>query len=176
VDDNDEREIGGNGAYERLSGNLTLNGNYFTVDGSKLPLVDGRAHPDEGGFVGESNAYIAQNVQFGIFMFGANDGNITTDGKLTVNDLMMTGNFTGSTYASDYKVGERTALKYSGACIGIHVRNAQLEMNNTTVRNCAFAANAYGEVPDEGTDTQSATLTVNNSIFDKSWSNNIYVW
>lgn len=174
VNAGDNREIGGNGAYERLNGNLTLNGNYFTVDGSKLPLVDGRANPDEGGFVGESNAYIAQNVQFGIFMFGANDRSLAS-GKLTINDLMMTGNFTGSTYASDYTVGTRTALKYSGACIGVHVRNADLEMNNTTVKNCAFAANAYGDVG-EDVDVAPATLTVNNSIFDKSWSNNIYVW
>ena len=74
-------------------------------------------------------------------------------------------------------VNGREALKYGGACIGTHVRNANLVMDNVTTRNCAFAANAYGYVDEiNGTNTQSVVMRLVDCTFQNSWSNSIYVW
>ena len=168
----------GTGVYERFDGDLKMNGNYFTVDGSRLYLVDARS--GEGSYVGSSNSYQAQNVQFGIFMFGHSENTDARDNTMTMENLLLRGNFMGETFSSDHTIGSGVSvLKYSGACIGVHVRNANVAMNNVTVRNCAFAANAYGKNSiDEGAalSNNSATLTVTDCIFDRSWSNNIYVY
>lgn len=169
----------GTGVYERFDGDMKINGNYFTVDGSKLYLIDARS--DDDHYVGTSASYQAQNVQFGIFMYGHRSNTGARDNTLKMENLLLTGNFTGETFLSDHEVGNGVKiLKYSGACIGVHVRNANLEMDNVTIRNCAFAANAYGnnslEEASATLSANSATMKVTDCIFDRSWSNNIYVY
>lgn len=173
MDKDGNREIA-TGVYTRLSGNLKLNGNYFTVDGSKLPLVDGRDGKGHNVY-----AYALQNVQFSIFNFGARHA--TSYDLYQMENLNVIGNGDmDATAKSGYLIDGKEVLTYSGACIGIQVGSGTLSMDGVTSRFGAFAANAYAQEPilkQDGTGyTHAVQMIAKDCKFENSWANNIYVW
>lgn len=179
---NDTKEDGkgGSAVYDRSYGDLTLNGNYYTVSGASLPLVDNRDGDREFNGV----TYIVQNVQFSIFKFGErfNTGwaNESADDTLKIENLNITGNFTGksSDTSTGYKVDGKDVLKYSGSVLGIQVRGGSLNLDNVTVRNTTIGVTVNGANANDsnGTVKNSATLIAKDCIIEKSWANNIYTW
>ena len=170
----------GVGVYERMTGNLKLNGNYFMVDGSSIPLVDNR--DGDRGFCGTTTTQTLQNVQFSIFRFGKRE--TTNYDTVTMENLNIKGNANSSsmeesTYTVESDGSQKTVLLQSGACIGIQVGSGNLNLNNVTSRYGAFAVNLYAGIPMEaqgGGYTYMSTLNAVDCNFAHSWSNNIYVW
>lgn len=163
----------GSGVYERVSGDLRVNGNYFNVDAKAIPLVDGRA---EGhGFLEEKMAM--QDVHFSIFLFGHRDSQYS--GTFTMENLNIIGNGDmNATELTDYKSNEgKDVLKWSGAAIGIQVGGGTLNVTNVTSRFGSFALNAYTRtlgVDANGSATFGAVVNATDCKFEKSWANNIY--
>ena len=161
------------GVYQRENGSLKLNGNYFTVDGSAIPLVDGR---DGRGHNVE--AYALQNVQFSIFLFGTR--NVDCFDTCTMENLNVIGNGDmDATAKTGYLIDGKEVLKYSGGCIGIQVGGGTLALNNVTSRFGAFAVNAYAGDPMKGQDgnyTHRSKVVATDCKFEKSWANNMYIW
>ena len=169
---NGSDKYGGSGVYQRASGNMKLNGNYFTVDGSELPLVDGR---DASNF-NEEAAYTLQNNHFSIFLFGVRfSSNYDT---FEMENLNIVGNNTGvSTTESDYKIYNKPVLIYSGACIGIQIGSGTLNLDNVTSRYVSFALNSYAETPRDlggGNYTHQIIVNAKDCNFANSWANNMY--
>ncbi|MBE7080661.1 MAG: hypothetical protein E7371_05425 [Clostridiales bacterium] len=172
--DKDGNDEIGTGVYTRLSGNLKVNGNYFTVDGSKIPLVDGRDGKGHNVY-----AYALQNVQFSIFNFGAR--HTTSYDLYQMENLNVVGNGDmDATAKSGYLIDGKEVLTYSGACIGIQVGSGTLSMDGVTSRFGAFAANAYAHEPilkQDGTGyTHAVQMIAKDCKFESSWANNIYVY
>lgn len=185
---NGSDENGGTGVYERWTGDLKINGNYFTVDGSGIPIIDGRdgmsqGYPDGTREPNDVGANVLQNVQFSIFSFGKR-GQLTNPNYdvLTMDNVNIIGNGEmNSTATGGYQINGKEILKYSGGCIGIQVGGGTLKLNNVTSRFGAFAVNAYGSDPilKEGSSTEYTHMCVIEATdcnFSNNWSNNIYVW
>ena len=177
---------GGTGVYERWTGDLKVNGNYFTVDGSGIPIIDGRDYtynPNSSREPNEQVNNVLQNVQFSIFSFGKREqvANPNYD-ELTMENLNIIGNAEmNATATGGYLINGKEVLKYSGGCIGIQVGGGTLNLNNVTSRFGAFAVNAYGSDPvlKEGSTeeyTQMCVVNATDCNFANNWSNNIYVW
>ena len=179
---------GSTGAYERFSGNMQVNGNYFNIDGSKLPLVDNR--DGNRNFNTDGMAQLVQNVHFSIFHFGTRwsasgieissswDPNYDT---LTMENLNIIGNGDMNASAVAYQYEGKDVLKYSGACIGIQVGTGTAYFNNVTSRFGSFALNAYAFEPvpvqgGSGEYTFATTVVATDCKFEKSWANNLYFY
>lgn len=163
------------GVYTRLKGNLKVNGNYFTVDGSSIPLVDARG----GGGRYNMEHYALQNVHFSIFNFG--ERFITNYDTYGIENLNVIGNGKmDATKKADYLVDGKELLVYSGACIGIQIGSGTLNLDGVTSRFGAFAANVYAYDPiltQDGTGyTYMATLNAKDCKFENSWANNMYIY
>ena len=176
----------GNAAYDRLSGNLVVNGNYFTVDGSNIPLVDNRlGHFKIGDYSGD---LIVQNVQFSIFKFGK-DGTPIND-KLTMSNLYVLGNMTlstnwgandGETYTVTVNNSAKKVLTMSGAVLGLQARCANMKLDNVTIRRCAvgISTTSYDPRKDNNpvTDTgHPVSLDLKDCLLENHWANNVYMY
>lgn len=169
---------GGAGVYDRVSGNLAINGNYFTVNGGNIPLVDNR--DGDRGFNVCQNGNVLHNVQFALFKFGKDDSDISD--KLTMENLNIIGNFNKATNTeSDYTINDKKALIMSGSFIGLSVRSGNLYMDNVTARRCLFGVAIYGVNPKKTTNNETNSLHASSvyakdCIFENSWANNVYTW
>ncbi len=169
---------GGAGVYDRVSGNLAINGNYFTVNGGNIPLVDNR--DGDRGFNVCQNGNVLHNVQFALFKFGKDDSDISD--KLTMENLNIIGNFNKATNTeSDYTINDKKALIMSGSFIGVSVRSGNLYMDNVTARRCLFGVAIYGVNPKKTTNNETNSLHASSvyakdCIFENSWANNVYTW
>ena len=163
----------GTGVYTRASGSLKLNGNYFTVDGSKIPLVDCR---DSDNHLSE--AFVMQNVHFSIFNFGTRGATSYDTYQMENLNVIGNGNM-DATAKSGYLVDGKEVLVYSGAAIGIQIGSGTLNMDGVTSRLGSFAVNAYGYDPivtQDGTGyTHMVKMSAKDCKFENSWANNIYV-
>lgn len=181
---NGSSENGGTGVYERWTGNLTLNGNYFNIDGTAIPIIDGRDgqsadYPSgtrEPNYTSEE--YALQNVQFSIFSFGKRKADHYD--ALTIENLNIIGNQDRNTNSiADYTLDGHKVLINSGACIGIQVGSGTLNLNNVTVRYGTFGVNSYGGDPilkkDSTTEyTYRCFVNAVDCNFSENWANNIY--
>ena len=177
--DRNNNDLGGTGVYTRSSGNLKVNGNYFTVDGSKLPLVDGRLV--ESYKIGRSGytikAKVLQNVHMSIFNFGKRE--TRSFDKYAIENLNIIGNTQLDASAeAGYQIEGKGVLMYSGGYLGIQAGSGSLTLNSVTSRMGAFALGVYGYDPmltEDGTGyTHMVTVVANDCKFEKSWANNIY--
>jgi uncharacterized repeat protein (TIGR02543 family) len=165
--------VGGMGAYNRVSGNLKVNGNYFTIDGSGLPLVDGRLTDYYGGRVGHSiqREYVLQDAYLSVFNFGQHK--VENRDTFTLDNLNIIGNAKmDATATTGYLIDNKPVLMYSGACIGIQVGGGTLNANNITSRLGAFGMNGYAYLTLG--DSPAVTLNATDCKFENNWSNNIY--
>lgn len=192
----------GRGVYRRTTNsktdNVVVNGNYFAIDGTRLPFVTDYSSRTSG------NSYDLMEVQIGIFMYRCVDIDYTgnkrdinrrySDGTVSINNLKIQGNARKDlSIATETVQGkEHDLLKMSAAFIGIVVRGGTLNLNNTTVTNTTMGIMLDGGVSGYGSgsfapgattnwvydenETQSVKLNVNNGLFSACWSNNIYAY
>ena len=176
----------GSAAYDRSSGNIVVNGNYFTVDGSGLPLVDNRlGHYKVGDY---NDDVIVQNVQFSIFKFGVDRSPIND--KMSMNNLYILGNMTlstnwganeGETYTVNAGGKARRVLTMSGAALGVQVRCANADFDNVTIRRCTVGVNSTSFEPRSDINPETNTghpiaLYLKDCLLENHWANNVYMY
>ena len=198
------------GVYTRVTNNtsdaVTINGNYFVIDGSGLPYINNSV--DRYG-AGGSNftagaGYRIANVQIGIFLYRCADVNPATastiraynGGTATVNNLRIEGNNTYDQVAvEDLHDGNNNhLLKMSAAYIGVVVRGGKMYMDNVSIRNTSMGFMLAGDVSGydepgvkeylsnetkgmpQPGEEQATQLFADHLIIDNSWANSVYAW
>lgn len=182
------------GVYRRRTSNqndnLVVNGNYFAIDGRRLPYMDNDISNRTGGV-----GYDLAEVQIGIFMYscaefsGANvkrDINIRyAGGNVTFNNLKIEGNNQKQLSGATASVQGRDLpmLKMSASYGGIVVRGGTLNLDNTTITNVCFGMMLDGGVSGyekptyaqySASETQAVKLFIRSSLINNCWSNDIY--
>lgn len=156
------------GVYVRLTGNMKINGNYFTVDGSKLPLTDARDGEVDVNKPGTGFGVL--DTRFSIFLFGRRHwGN---RGQYQIDNLNIQGNGDMDAAAS-YKYDGVDVLKYSGATLNVNISGGTLTMNNVTSRFGSFGL--YGYTHSNFTDACGVVIKATDCKIEKNWANNIYL-
>ena len=156
------------GIYERRSGNLKINGNYFTVDGGKIPLTDARDGVSD--FLKPGTGFGILDTPLSIFIFGRyGSGDMSS---YQVDNLNIQGNGDMDASAA-YKYDGVDVLKYSGATININNEGGYLTTTNVTSRFGAFGFHAFSRY--ELDYECSAVLTMIDCKSEKNWANNVYV-
>ena len=186
----------GDGAavYDRASGNLTINGNYFTADGTQIPLVDNRL--DDWQFGTAESGYILPNVQFSLFKFGVDDKTKAIDDVVKMENLYILGNMgenvnygqnDGETYKITIGGNTYNMLTMGGAAIGVQARYANVVLDNVTIRRCVLGMNVYSTYARETVNTAAqmhgvenshhgSTVYVKDGLLEQCWANNVYMW
>lgn len=155
------------GVYVRRTGDMKINGNYFTVDGSKLPLVDAR--DGETDLHKPGSGYGLLDNRYSIFLFGRRHfGDMS---KHQIDNLNIQGNGDMDAEAS-YKYDGVDVLKYSGSTINVHIAGGYLNMTNVTSRFGSFAL--YGYTHSNWDATCGVVINAKDCKLEKSWASNIY--
>ncbi|MFA7075905.1 MAG: InlB B-repeat-containing protein [Candidatus Izemoplasmatales bacterium] len=177
-----DRSVVNGNVYQRYSNSfdddqLTIEGNYMTIDGSQLPF----SNPDSGsGTVGFAQSFEIINVQIGMFFYGVKNTALgtTNNNEFSVNNLVIKGN-TSTPYIDfggtpeEIEIQERLMSRDSGGYLGIIVANGESNLNNLIVFNTLIGVtnNAYGYKTD-------LTPTYVNADYFKiynSWANSFYL-
>ena len=182
-----------NGIYVRVptaaNDTLTLNGNCYTVDASRLPLLD----PEKGGlpthnseeYSGDST-YRLICAHTGIFNYYAadlaQDDSLATP-TMTVNDLFLHGNFNGngSALSGSITEGVKPLLVGGQTLHGFEARQTHLNLNNTRIdyTNSAIITNGFtytgGNQPGNPTKLFSSVV-MDGVTIDHSFANAFYAW
>ena len=180
--------------YTRYGQPLTVNGNHYTIDGSKLPKIDGRNPASAYDGLFEGAGYSAVNVQIGLFSCYAKYDTAAAGAKspeVTFNDLYLIGNYDGdstSTVSSTTSAeGSLELILGSMSFDGFVVRSGYLTLNNTTmyrmnkgVHSTGFASAPYKNSKDENvshTPLRLETQVILNSVkVEDSYSNAFFAW
>ncbi|MDD4000121.1 MAG: InlB B-repeat-containing protein [Bacilli bacterium] len=186
---NDLSHHSGN-VYQRFSvadtenpDNLVINGNYFTIDGSKLPYTNyepGNIGLTVGGITYEqasalptATGYKIRNVQIAIFNHIALDyttAAIANYGGVTYHNLTVIGNtktpsIIDSEGSDQIKEALETMSRNSGGYVAIaNNYNLTLAVDNVVIGSSTIAIWSNGET----------TINVNNAHLYNSWANTIY--
>ncbi len=170
------------GVYTRrvsnISDSIVVNGNFFKIDGSDLPLGDNRVDGREPQ--GSLPNYYVQNMQIGLFLYYYTvDESCSHLGQATFNDLFLSANYTKAADWSEAD-GDVTVLKSSGTYHGIVLRGGTATVNNTTITNtniALFNGSEGGNFNVVG-DTHVAPCQwiVNEAKLYHSWSNQVYMY
>ncbi|MBQ8658872.1 MAG: InlB B-repeat-containing protein [Clostridia bacterium] len=173
------------GAYRRITHDKTdsvaINGNFFQINASNIPLVDNR-YDNRGKWAVEGTAgYYVNEVQVGVFLYWntlANSGNRTDyhSGQLTINDLSISGNNVGAADLRPEKIGETPILKNSGSWNGIVCRGGTVNVNNTTIMNTNCAIFADGGVSSSDSTQQSVQYNLHQVKTENSWNTSVYLF
>ena len=183
-----------NGVYVRVptaaNDTVTINGNCYTVDASRIALLDplkgGLATRHVGDPYSANNTYRLINVQAGIFTYYAADLNHDASADtptLTVNDLFLHGNFNGNGNATsgEMNASELPLLVGSQSLLGIEVRHANLNLTNSRIdyTYTALYSNGFigtnGDQPADPAKLRS-TMTLDGVTLDHSFVNTFYSW
>ena len=156
------------GVYLRRTGNMKINGNYFTVDGSKLPLTDARDGDIDLHKPG--SGYGILDTRFSIFLFGRRHWGDRSVHQ--IDNLNIQGNGDMDAAAS-YKYDGVDVVKYSGATINVHIAGGTLTMNNVTSRFGSFGL--YGYTHANFADACGVVIKATDCKIEKSWANNVYL-
>ncbi len=151
--------------YDKWYDSLTVNGNCYTIDGSKLPKVDGRKKPSsyDGLFVG--TGYASVNMQIGIFTCYANydtSSDTAESPEVTFNDLYIVGNFDGDSTETIPVTGEQYQLIAGSMSFdGFVVRSGYLNLNNVTMvgMHKAIHSTGFANAPYDGENDLKAAYT-----------------
>ncbi len=177
----------GSAAFDRLSGNIKVNGNYFTVDGSNIPLVDNRlGHYRIGDSI--QSDLITQNVQFSIFKFGKDETPIND--VMTMENLYVLGNMNlatnwgandGETHTVTLNGQEKKVLTMSGAALGLQVRCANVNLDNVTIRRCTIGISTTSYDPRSDINPVSNSghpinLYLKDCLIEGHWANDVYMY
>jgi len=178
--------------------NLVINGNYYSIDGSKLPYINNLE--DGWKFQGMNGCRIA-NVQAGIFLYRCVDqdyyGSIIrkySDGNVTMKNLSIGGNYIQEYQGATQDLGDDglPLLKMSAAYNGVVVRGGTMNLDNVAITNTTIALFGVGGVSGyqnagvsedslvkgnvQPNETQATKFNVDNSIIDVSWMCSAYSW
>lgn len=168
---------GAGGVYARKTGDLQLNGNYFSVTTDKIPLIDNNVDPLRNKHVDNIGGAI-QNNHFSVFLFGVRE-DTTNNSTISIENINIVGNLEGlSMDKAPYKInGSKDLYVNSGAIIGIQIGSGNMNLDNVTARRGAFSMNAYAKTVKtlgDGTQTNNVNVYAKDCNFSNSWSNNIY--
>ncbi len=166
--------------YASENETVTINCNYFTIDGSELDYFDNRY--DGRGFLGA--AANINNVQAAIFGYSGKaklSNSFYPDTKLIINDMYLQGN---NTKESDYVEAQYNGLdiyKMSGSFNGVRIENCgNLELDNCTIKNTLIAV--YGSpysgqsVYYNGAYVTAIEIDLSYVLLDNSWANSVYCY
>jgi uncharacterized repeat protein (TIGR02543 family) len=170
------------------SDNLVINGNYFTIDGSKLPFSLVTSDPD-GGYTttGFDGAFTVVSVQISIFYYNAfveDDTNPSSEppinnNHVAFNNLTILSNT--STPAINYSesseeiiLAEQLMSRNSGGYLAIAIRNGNSHIynNNIGYATIAITTNSYGFQ----TNGDLVTTHIDNTYIHNAWANSVFGW
>ena len=185
------------GVYTRLTSNtsdtIQINGNYFKIDGNKLPYID-NAH-DQYGAGGskftDGNSYRVANVQIGIFLYRNYrpdiDGSTLarySGGTMSMDNLYIEGNnvMQYGGLSQDLGDGGNPLLKMSAAYLGIVCRGGTVNLENVTVTKTSIGIFTDGQVDGYtgntayayNKDKHAVVMNMNNCRVFDSWANDVY--
>ena len=178
-------------SYNTADDRLTVNGNYFTVDGSQLIVItpdDDNLYPDQPGSLtiagvasdvcnSQSSMFFAEvhssTLDSYLDSFSIEDAPLLTDETLNEHDssLIVYNNLTviGNT---EVPRGDMTqeeiyeaVIKKSGSYAGLRADSVDMNVNNCVIKFTCIGVFATGC----GTD-----VSVNQTYVTESWANNIY--
>lgn len=178
-------------SYNTADDRLTVNGNYFTVDGSQLIVItpdDDNLYPDQPGSLtiagvasdvcnSQSSMFFAEvhssTLDSYLDSFSIEDAPLLTDETLNEHDssLIIYNNLTviGNT---EVPRGDMTqeeiyeaVIKKSGSYAGLRADSVDMNVNNCVIKFTCIGVFAKGC----GTD-----VSVNQTYVTESWANNIY--
>ena len=158
---------------------ITVNGNFFKIDGSGLPLGhNGIGEDREWGVAGESGYYV-NNMQIGLFLYNCETSNDKNEymhgGQATFNDLYLEGNFQGDAAKAE-KYNGKDLLIYSGSYHGIVCRGGTVNVNNTTITKTNIAIFADAGVSASDATKQAVQFNLNYAKLTHSWGNQTYAY
>ena len=149
----------GKGVYARSSvagsnDSIVVNGNYFTIDGSKLPYVYDTTNRTAG------MGYAMSNTQIGIFLYRSlrtdpgtspettydDQTYRSNDGHAIINNLRISGNNLYSAQATQSGIDELPFLKMSSAYIGMVVRGGTVNLDNVAITNVGLGVMLHGGI------------------------------
>ncbi len=184
-------------ANNEIQDNISINGNYYTIDGTRLPYIYETTNRTDGD-PDAAAGYMLGNVQIGIFMYrcGEYDGTGDYDdmtgvkydnGQISFNNLRIVGNNIAALKDAEIsKEGHSwkwNMLAMSASFNGITIRGGTLNLDNTTISNVNLGMMLHGSV--EGVykpssqvanETQSTKLYMRNSLMQNCWGNDIYAY
>ena len=136
------------GIYVRVptdNDNITINGNCYMIDASKVALFDpskGGLHQD--GYCAEYGYYYL-NVHSGIFTYEAQSLSSEKNANIAINDLYIHGNFSGDSNAeTDIFNDNKNILTGSQTYNGVIVRHGYLTMDNSRIDHTNVAVQSWG--------------------------------
>lgn len=144
---------------------LVINGNYFTVDGSKLLKIKGTHTNSVGPITAE---YKIQNIHVAIF-------ENASDNSMTINGLNIIGNTLNQSSASDTTVDSRDQMMLtSGGVNGIYSTAREGNVTcatqvKTNINQVNIANTLIGAYYDDGGEVINAHIS-------NSWASGFYGW
>ena len=167
------------------SDNLTIEGNFMTINGSNLPYANERSGSGKIPFAG---SFVIVVVRIAIFNYNMGwsggepyqtpDPNFHNDSQFTMNNLTIIGNttvpsvnFGGS--AEDILLQERLMSRNSGGHMGVLVMGGSSTFNNVQVKftTLAFSTSAYGLKSND----KPVKMELNKVKVDDNWANGLYM-
>lgn len=185
------------GVYTRITTDtgdtMRINGNFFAIDGSKLPYIDNRydQYGANGSKFTTGDSYRIANVQIGIFLYRNctldNDGSTLAryqGGTLTMDNLLVSGNnvMNLSDATQDLVDGKVPLLKMSASYLGIVCRGGTVNLGNVTVNNTSIGIFTDGGVDGYtgnseiafNADKHAVVFNMDNCRVFDNWANDLY--
>lgn len=181
--------------------NIVVNGNYFTIHGENLELIDNRV--DEDRTIDTASSGAIQNVQVGIFAYRSyveNGGNYYyyNTNNATIKNLKIIGNVTDDPdeklldqNGEIVKANDKPIIRNSGAINGIVVRSGTVDVENVTIDKTNIAifvdSRIHGKTDDSfspetdktaadySTET-SSVINLRYARIDNCWQQAAYTW
>lgn len=149
--------------HDSSIGELVVNGNYFQIDGSGLPLLKGNDDDgSQGGFVDTQNPVGSRKVvtvQSAMFNIGVgNSAGANQSGSVTFKDLTIVGNT---------QAPQADALELSGGYMGVKTESCGVTVDNTIFK--------YQTTNIFCTNIQSTTNVLNSKLTN-AWATNLLSW
>ena len=162
---------------------MTINGNYFLVDGTNLDRVGSiDTNVDDTG-------YIVASVHASMFEYGTyteyteingdkfSETYRSHDGQLTINNLRLQSNMDynrRNETISSVTDTNKQQLVMSDTYIGIYTNGGTTVLNNVSITNTLIAVYCDGGVSATDTTKTATDCTLNNCKIDKNWANGMY--
>ncbi len=179
----------GNGIYVRNTTNLndtmTLNGNYFLVDGMKLDRVGSLSKNPL------STGYEVANIGVAMFVYGTQTNIMDEDGHASfseiyrshtgtfvVNNLRLQSNMDYNQRDKAEKLINTTGeqLIMSDTYNGFYTHGGTTTLNNVNVSNTLIAVYGGGGISASDNTKTATYFTLNDCRIDKNWANGLYLY
>ncbi|GEM_PF-4576091 len=170
---------------DAVADSITINGNYFQLNGAELPLVDNR-HPEDPFTGTEEGGYSIGNVQVGVLAYYTltfADGVTQDQGNavdtIVIRNLFVTGNKTRDNSTTESEVGSSVQRLVMGSAYnGVVVRGGTATLDNVSIRQACqglFLVGGYDN-NDSTTEVESCQVTLQDVKIDNCFSGSVYAW